>query len=282
MGKLLREEREFVVAVVVSVKGSAAAKPGAKGVILPDGRVLGWLGGWCSERSVVSVALEVLALGRPKLVKLVMSGTGAGRVGEDVIEVATPCGGEVLLYLEPVYPPLQLAVLGDTRVVRALAAYARILGFKTIVHTIQGEPVEGADVNLGSPEELAKFRVDHYTYVVLASMGNTDYDLKALNVLLERRPAKIYIVASRRRAEDIARKLARKGAGPEFLARIESPAGIDLAAATPEELALSVMAAIVADVRGGTRRPMEELRGAPFKKMAEKLAARSQEAKTTQ
>ncbi len=276
LDRLLREEKEFVVAIVVSVKGSAAAKPGAKGVILPDGTVLGWLGGWCSERSIISVALEVLALGKPKLVKLVMSGTGAGRVGEDVIEVSTPCGGEVLLYLEPVYPPIQVAALGDARVVKAVTAYARILGLKTLAHTIQGEEVE-ADNTLKSLEDLATTRIDHYTYVVLASMGNTDYDLKALNKILEKRPAKIYLVASRRRAEDIARKLARKGIPPEKLAKIESPAGIDLAATTPEELALSVTAAIIADLRGGTRKPMEELRGAPFKKIAEKLASQKQE-----
>ena len=274
--RLLEEEREFVLAVVVGVKGSAAAKPGAKGAILPDGRVLGWLGGWCSERSVLSAALEVLALGRPKLLRLVMSGSGAGRVGEDVIEVPTPCGGEVLVYMEPVYPPPQVIALGDVRVVRPLVLFARELGFKTVAYTLQGERVEEAHVNLSSLDELEKARVDTHTYIVLASMGNTDFDLKALEKLIGRGAARIYIVASVRRAEDIARKLARKGVPPEELARIESPAGVDIGAVTPEELALSVMASIVAERRGGARRPMEEVKGAPFKKVIAQLQARRQ------
>ncbi len=274
LGKMLEEEREFVLAVVVSVKGSAAAKPGAKGIILPDGTVLGWLGGWCSERNVLSVALEVLALGKPKLVKLVMSGSGAGRVGEDVIEVSTPCGGEVLLYLEPVYPPPQVVALGDVRVVRPMALFAKTLGFKVVAYTLQGEAVGEADVNLSSLDELEKVRIDGHTYVVLASMGNTDFDMRALEKILGRGAAKIYIVASARRAEDIARRLARKGVPPEELALIESPAGIDIGAATPEELALSVMASIVAERRGGSKRPMEEVKGAPFKKVASQARAR--------
>ena len=83
-------------------------------------------------------------------------------------------------------------------------------------------------------------------------------------------------MASVRRAEDIARKLARKGVPLEELARMESPAGVDIGAVTPGELALSVMASIVAERRGGARRPMEEVKGAPFKKVIAQLQARRQ------
>jgi xanthine dehydrogenase accessory factor len=266
--EMLEEEREFVLAIVVSVKGSAAAKPGAKGIILPDGTVKGWLGGWCSERAVISAALEVLAFGRPKLLKLVMAGRETRRVGEDVIEVSTPCGGEVLLYLEPVYPPPHAVVFGDVRVVKPLARFMKELGFKVTAMTIQREPVESADVNISDVSELEKVRIDDHTYVVLASMGNTDFDMEVLEKVLGRGAAKIYIVASVRRAEEIARRLSRKGVPPEELAKIESPAGVDIGAATPEELALSIAAAIVADRRGGSRRPMEEVKGAPFKRAA--------------
>ncbi|MCE4604386.1 MAG: XdhC family protein [Aeropyrum sp.] len=264
---LIEEEREFVIAVVVSVKGSAAAKVGAKGAILPDGRVLGWLGGWCSENAILLAALETLKTGRPRIIKLVMAGKELRQVSEDVIEVGTPCGGEVMLYVEPVYPKPQVIAFGHNRVVRALVDIMKILGFKTVVvdPAASREAYPSADSIVTSLEDLDKLRWDRHTYSVLASMGRTDIDLEVLQKILRREQAAVFLVSSVRRADEIIRTLIRRGFGDE-INKIQTPAGIDLAAVTPEELALSIAAGIVAKRRGGTGRFLNEVKGDPVKK----------------
>ena len=272
---LLREEREFVIATVVRVRGSAAAKVGAKGVILPDGTVLGWLGGWCSENAVAMAALETLKTGSPRLIKLVMAGDELRRVEEDVIEVGTPCGGEVTLYVEPVFPRPQVVIFGHNEVTKALASLAGILGFKVVVvdPAASSGDYPGATV-LGSIEEASKVRMDRHTYPVLASMGRTDLDVEILSRILRTGVTRVFLVASVNRAEEVLRRLSRKGFGPEELSKIESPTGIDLGATTPEELALSILAGIVAYRRGGSGRPMREARGDPVRKVVSELERR--------
>ncbi|BAA81239.1 CoxF homolog [Aeropyrum pernix K1] len=273
---LMEEEREFVIATVVSVKGSAAARVGSKGVILPDGTVRGWLGGWCSENALLTVALSALKEGRPKLVKLVMSGETLKQVSEDVIEVGTPCGGEVLVYLEPAYPKPHIPIFGNNEVTKALSRLAQLLGFKVTVIDPSAGPEDYPGAKVLASLEDGGVRLDRHTYPVLATMGRTDVDVEVLLRILDKPVARVFLVASVNRAEEVLRRLARKGVPPDLLEKIESPAGIDLGAATPEELALSVLAGIVAARRGGSGRPMREARGDPVAKVVKELRRRAE------
>ena len=278
--ELISKEQEFVVAIVVNVKGSAAAKVGAKGVILPDGTVLGWLGGWCSENAVTMAALETLTTGRPRLIKLVMAGSELRRVDEDVIEVGTPCGGEVTMYVEPVFPKPQILIFGNNRATQALSKMAKIAGFKVVVvdSSASKDDYPEADAVFNRLKDLENARIDRHTYAVIASMGRTELDLEVLEFILPRDIGKVFLVSSVNRAEDIMRRLARKGFSPTDLEKVQSPSGIDIGAATPEELALSILSGIVAYRRGGTGRFMVEVRGNPVKKVVGEIAKRKLEA----
>lgn len=266
---LLAKELEFVVATVVSVKGSAAAKVGAKGVILPDGRVLGWLGGWCSENAVVLAALDTLKRGSPRLLKLVMSGSELRQVSEDVIEVGTPCGGEVLLYVEPVYPKPQIVVFGNNRVSKALVKLASVVGFKVVVvdSTASKEEYPEADVVVNSLSEASKHRYDRHTYAVVATMGRKELDVEIIDFLLDKNLERVFLIASVNRAEEVLRTLLRKGRKLEELKKVVAPSGIDIGAITPEELALSVIAGIVAYRRGGSGNFLTKVKGDPLIKL---------------
>jgi xanthine dehydrogenase accessory factor len=267
---LLAKETEFVVATVVSVRGSAVAKVGAKGIILPDGRVLGWLGGWCSENAIVFAALDTLKRGSPRLLKLVMSGSELRQVSEDIIEVGTPCGGEVLLYVEPVYPKPQVIIFGNNRVSKALARLASIVGFKVAVvdSTASREEYPEAEVVVNSLSEASKLRYDRHTYAVVATMGRTELDVEIINFLLDKNLERVFLIASVNRAEEVLRTLLRKGRRLEELEKVIAPSGIDIGAITPEELALSVIAGIVAYRRGGSGEFLTKVKGNPLRKLA--------------
>jgi len=271
--QLIDQEKEFAVVMVIRSQGSSAAKVGAKAIVLPDGKVIGWLGGWCSENAVLTAALEALEKGIPKIVRLVMRGEELRKIGEDVIEVGTPCGGEVDIYIEPVYPKPQLLLVGDNEVTRAIARIGKILGYKVVVYDMMAtkEKYPEADVILNSLSGLEKIRVDRHTIAVLATMGKTWVDEEILERLLKTDVGLIELVSSVRRAQEILRLLIKKGFSTEDLKRIRTPAGIDIGAISPEEIAISVLAEIIMLRRGGSGKSMREVKGNPLEAVEREL-----------
>ena len=260
------------------MKGSATAKVGAKGAILPSGKVLGWLGGWCSENAITLAALDVLKSGTPKLLKLVMAGDELRRVEENVIEVGTPCGGEVLLYMEPVYPKPQVLIVGHNEATKALARIAKTVGYKVTVvdKAATKDEYPEADAVLESIRDAEGLRIDRHTYAVIATMGRTEVDVEVIDYLAGREVGRIFLVASVNRAEEVLKRLIGRGHKLEDLkAKIETPAGIHIGAITPEELALSIMASIVAHRRGGKGRFMHEVKGTPYDRLGETIAEKA-------
>lgn len=276
--ELIEQEKEFVVVMVIRSQGSSAAKAGAKAIVLPDGGVIGWLGGWCSENAVLTSALEALEKGVTKVVRLVMKGEELRKVGEDYIEVGTPCGGEVDIYIEPVYPRPQLLLVGDNEVTRSLARLGKTLGFKILVYDMLAtkEKFPEADSVINSPSALERVRIDRHTVAVLATMGKTWVDIEILEKLLRTSVGVIELVSSVKRAQDIFRGLLKRGFSPEDLKRIRSPAGIDIGAISPEEIALSVLAEVVMIRRGGSGKLMIDAKGNPLEEVVKEISQSSQ------
>jgi xanthine dehydrogenase accessory factor len=264
--ELIEQEKEFAVVMVLRSQGSSAVKTGAKAIVLPEGRIIGWLGGWCSENAVLTAALEALEKGTPKIVRLVMKGDELRKIGEDVIEVGTPCGGEVDIYIEPVYPRLQLLLVGDNEVTRMLAKIGKILGYKIAVYDMMAtkEKYPEADIIINSPSSLEKIRIDRNTIAILATMGKTWVDEETLERLLKTDIGLIELVSSTRRAQEVLKLLIKKGYKPEDLRRIVTPAGIDIGAISPGEIAISVLAEIIMFRRGGSGKSMREVKGDPL------------------
>jgi xanthine dehydrogenase accessory factor len=257
----------FAVATVIRVVRPASARPGMKAIILADGAMEGWVGGACAHPVVAREAQAAIRHGAPRLIRLSPE-RDAQRDPEGVVHHPMTChsGGTLEIYVEPVLPRPQLLLVGEAPLVSTLARLGRIEGFAVWIAegggaaggAAAGGAAAQAEADLRLPlEELAR-RVTPQTYAVVATMGS--YDEDALALVAGADAAYIGLVASRRRAEAVLTALAGRGTDPAHLQRIRAPAGLDIGAATPEEIALSIMAEIVQVRR---RRPARAAETAP-------------------
>ena len=233
---LQRLGRPFALATVVRCERPTSAKPGAKALILEDGTVAGWIVGACAEPVVVREALAALRDGRSRLVGLIGEG-GRGPGTEGIIEFPMTChsGGTLEIYVEPYLPKRQLVLVGHGPVVEALAKLGQAADF-AVVTSARGE------VDL-----------TRRAAVVVATHADSDED--ALRRVLMTEAGYVSLVASRRRAATILEHLAERGVPPERLGVLKAPAGLDIGAETPEEIAVSILAEIVRDHRSEKSAP---------------------------
>ncbi len=233
----------FVLATVTRVERPASARPGMKAIILGDGTMEGWVGGSCAHPIVVREALNALREGTPRLISLSPQ-RDARAVQEGVIHHPMTChsGGTLEIYVEPILPKPQLLLVGEAPLVPTLARLGRLQGFAVWVADAGGSHTDlEADLRLPLPQ-LAH-QITPSTYAVVATMGN--YDEEALEQIVGASAGYVGLVASRKRAEAVLAYLRTRGLAAEHLRRVKVPAGLDIGAVTPEEIALSIMAEIV-------------------------------------
>ena len=218
-GRLAAEGRRFALATVVRVERPASARAGDRAIVTADGAVAGWVGGACSEPIVVREALRALADGEPRLVRIGPDGTPGG---EGIVCAVSECASEgtVEVLIEPQSPRPTLAVVGDSPAARTLATLAPHVGWH-----VTSEPV-GADA------------------VVVATMGRGDED--ALARALASDAGYVGLVASAKRAGVVTQALRDRGLGEDEVARVRSPVGLDLGPCSQEEIAVAVLAELVA------------------------------------
>ncbi len=234
--ELAAEGKAFAIATVVRVEGSSSAKPGARAVIDADGRIAaGWAGGGCAESAVRQEALACLKTGRPQLITIDMT--------DELFGAGMPCGGVMDVFVEPVLPRPELLLIGHGRIVEALATLGAMTGYSVTAH----DPAA----------TLAMPAMGPRTAVVIATQHKRDHVW--IQSALDKGAAYIALIASRHRSALVLDYLAADGTPPEELARVQAPAGLDLGAATPDEIALSIMSQIVALRRGGSLRPLKDM-----------------------
>jgi xanthine dehydrogenase accessory factor len=252
--ELSRRGEPFAVATVVRCERPTSAKPGAKALIRRDGRVSGWIGGSCAEPVAVKEALGALEDGEPRFLVLVgKGGPSLGRM-EGVREYTMTChsGGTLEIFVEPVLPKPALVLVGGGPVNETLAGLAAAAHFAvTVVEPELAGPVELATARVVG--DLAAVSLTPRTAVVVATHGRFDED--ALERALLSDAEYVSLVASPARARTILESLRARTIPEERLARLKSPAGLDLGAVTPEEIAVSILAEIVASRRTGARKP---------------------------
>jgi xanthine dehydrogenase accessory factor len=250
----------FALATVVRTVAATAAKAGAKAVILPDGTISeGWIGGGCARAAVLKAARDALADGRSRLVSvapgdlLADRGVKAGDEKEGVrfAQNMCPSQGTMDIFVEPVLPRPQVVVCGSSPVAVAVADLARRTGFAVTVCAPALEQPAFAD---------ADRRIEGYAlpveegarYVVVSTQGRGDEAalLAALAVDVDY----VAFVGSRKKAEALKATLAGRGVAAERLAKLKARAGLDLGAITPDEIAVSILAEIIAVKRGGISR----------------------------
>jgi xanthine dehydrogenase accessory factor len=223
----------YVQATVVRAARPASVQVGATAVVLGDGTIDGFVGGHCAEPSVRLHALRALETGEPLLLRI-EPGDGDSEPTEGAVTVHNPCisGGALEIFLEPRLPPPRLHVLGDTPIARALAELGGGIGYD-VVRVASGEIDPDSD-------DAA---------VVVASHGRDEEP--ALVAALDAGVAYIGLVASRKRGAAVLAALD----APD-VERVHTPAGLDIGARTPQEIALSILAQVVETRRSRLAPPL--------------------------
>lgn len=229
--RLAAERSQFVVATVVRVQRPASVKPGAVGLVLADGTIEGFIGGVCAQHSVRLHSLEALESGMPLLLRILPDGPDEVTREEGLITVTNPClsGGAIELFLEPVLPAPRVLIAGGSPIVAELRRLGAAVGL---------EIVAAEDIPDGT------LRPEAGDLALVVAAHGTD-EIATLRAGLEAGVRYVGLVASRRRGAAVVDELRAEGVADELLARLETPAGLDIGARTPAEVALSIVARIV-------------------------------------
>lgn len=252
----------FCLATVVRTVSVTAAKAGAKAVIRPDGTVSeGWIGGGCARAAVLKAAREALGDGQPRLVSVMPKDIlaelglkpGEERDGVRFARNMCPSRGTMDVFVEPMLPKPNLVVLGASPVAQALAELGPRFGYRVTV----AAPAEDQTLFPEADERIAGYGIPAESaakrYLVVATQGRGDE--AALEAALSAGADHVAFVGSRRKVAALRESLIADGVPAERFDRLKGPAGLDLGAITPEEIALSILAEILALRRKGQREP---------------------------
>ncbi|MBD8874746.1 XdhC family protein [Roseibium polysiphoniae] len=252
MSRLRRAGEPFSLATVVRTISVTAAKAGAKAVIRADGSIAGgWIGGGCARGAVLKASREALADGETRLISIQPEdllkdrGVSAGEE-KDGIRFASnmcPSQGTMDIFVEPVLPRPSLVILGASPVAIALADLGPRVGFDVTVCA----PSEDQEAFAAANERIEGYALPveatAHRYLVVATQGRGDQ--AALKAAVSVGAEHVAFVGSHRKAESLRAKLLTEGIDPAALDRVKAPAGLDLGAITPEEIALSILAEIL-------------------------------------
>lgn len=237
--------RPHAVATVVETAGSVSAKTGAKAVIDQHGSVVaGWVGGGCAESATCEAALHCLRTGETTILDIDLD--------DEILGAGMPCGGSMRVYVEPILPRATLWIMGHGRVAECLCQLGDLMGLKVIVDDplLEPEKYPAAERLITDDIDYQQLQPLAGDYVVIATQHKGDHE--SLQQALSSPAGYVALIASRKRSRLVLDYLREAGVGRTQLDRVMAPAGLDLGARTPEEIALCVISEIVLTRRGGT------------------------------
>jgi len=259
----------FALATVVRTVSVTAAKAGAKAIILPDGTVSeGWIGGGCARAAVLSAAREAIADGRARFVSVLPKdlfaerelAQGEEREGVRFARNMCPSQGTMDIFIEPMLPPPSLVILGASPVAVALADIAPRFGYHvTVCASPEDQPLFAAPDQRIDGFALPATQEGH-RFIIVSTQGRGDE--AALTAALTAEADHVAFVGSRRKVAALREKIVAAGMAPDQFDRLKGPAGLDLGAVTPEEIALSILAELLAIRRQDRRQePLRHTEG---------------------
>jgi len=243
--KLQRAGRKGAMATIVNVRGSIPSFKSAKMLIRDDGSIAGTIGGGCVEAEVWQAAREVIASEKTRTLTFDLN-------EDPKYDTGLVCGGTLEIFIEPVLPTPLLYIFGAGHVSLALYKAARNAGFDVIVaddrdmYANSERFPEAREVIADEFEKaLAAINPSESSYIVIATRGHRD-DMRVLRWAVETPARYIGMLGSKRKAITVFRELVKEGLKPELFERVHSPVGLDIGAITPEEIAISIMAEVIA------------------------------------
>jgi len=245
----IRRGEPAALATVIEARGSTPRQAGAKMLVYAGGRTVGTVGGGPLEAHVVEEALAALANGKPRELEHRLADEESG---------PQVCGGDVRLFIEVLLPRPTLLIVGGGHIGQAVAELGAFLGYRIAVlderaGMVTAERFPQADVLLsGLPDDqLRAFPLTEQTCAVLVTPHDAP-DEKTLAALAGRPLGYVGLLGSRRRAQATFERARALGVPDEFLARVHAPIGLDIGAETPREIAVSILAEVIAAQRGKT------------------------------
>lgn len=250
---LLSQGERFAVATVVRCEAPTSGKPGDKAIISEDGKIWGWIGGGCAQPVVVAEARNALEEGRPRLVRI---SPATNDSEEGVVDYPMTChsGGTMEIYIEPVLPKPRLMILGRSPVAQTLARLGAAIDYavSVVASEADGENFPGAAVIASSDFALDDLKITPDTFIVVSTQGEGDEE--ALEQALKTNAGYVGFVASKTKAGKVFDYLKQRSISAERLNQVHAPAGLNLGARSPEEIAVSILAEIV-QARAAQKQP---------------------------
>jgi len=255
--RIRRAGGRAVLATIVRRTGSAPRKDAAKMLIRDDGSILGSVGGGCVEGEVWQQAREALRTGQPRLSRFELN-------ADDAAEDGLICGGIVEIFLEPIMSDPRLVILGAGHLGQALAEIGHLVGFQVVVYDDREQYAnrerfpEAQEILVGPFDSMSdRVSVDSQSFVVVVTRGH-QHDLAATEQVIRTSARYVGLVGSRRKIKMIVEELLNRGHAPEVFDRLYAPIGLDIGSDTPEEIAVSVVAELIALRKGVHRRSQKQ------------------------
>jgi xanthine dehydrogenase accessory factor len=245
IARLRREGRKAALATIIQVQGSIPSYESSKILVRDDGSILGTVGGGCVEAEVWSAAQEVMREEKPRRLHFNLN-------ARPEYDNGLICGGSLDIFVEPILATPTVYLFGGGHVSLYVAKVAGVAGFDVVVSddreafASQDRFPDAVDRHAGPWEEIfPKIRVNDYSYLVIVTRGHKG-DLDCLRWAVQTPARYIGMIGSKRKFIEIAKVLGSEGVPPEKLERVHSPVGLSIGALTPEEIAVSIVAEMIA------------------------------------
>lgn len=242
------KNKAYATAIIVRRKIPSSGKPGDKAIITADGQIFGWIGGGCTRGIVLKEALLSLQDRKPRMVHISPDAKDDIDGNTKLYRMTCQSGGEVEVYIEPVLPTPQLLIFGNSHIAMALAKIAMAMEYQVevVLSATDESGFAGVD-KITTLDQFAPLEDQMNQYVIVCTQGERDAD--ALHHALSINSNYLSFVASRRKASAIYHELRQMGITFDQLKRIKTPAGLDIGAKTPQEVAISILAEVIQDFR---------------------------------
>jgi len=244
LDELRKRNEPFVTATVVRREVPSSGKSGDKAIIDKYGVITGWIGGGCVKGIILKEADEAIKTGRSRLVKVGQSLADEKKDGVVDYKMTCMSEGTVEVFIEPILPAPHLVVMGKTAIAKALVKMAKVAGYRVTAVATEATPTTFEKVDeLITQIKLEQVKISRSSSIVVCTQGDQDED--ALEQALRQNCAYIGFVASKKKKAGVFEYLAQNGIEKNKLDTIKSPAGIDITAKRPEEVAISILAEII-------------------------------------
>lgn len=244
---LANEQTPLALATVIQTAQSTSGKVGDKALVSAQGIIEGWIGGGCAQPAVIEAARQALESARPCLIRVGPKGEWEALDG--IVDFSSGClsGGTQVIFIEPLNKQVKLNILGDSPVALSLSDLAGRLDFAVTVTGPELDPTQFSE----TVQIEHDFETADGDYIVVTTQGR--HDRAALKAALNSNATYIAMVASHKKITGLKASLIKSGIDASELERVHSPAGIDIGAVSPAEIALSILAELVAVRRAGSR-----------------------------